>query len=101
MYGSFGRTQDGQDYWIGYGRDAMRMARECAAKCEAKGMWRKMMAWERLWVAHSLDPTKPLRCNLPPGAVRYERQSRGIFGPPAATMFDDGRGSTRPKTWEI
>ena len=89
MYGEFGRTQDGQDYWIGYGRDAVSMARVCAARCRSERMWEMARRWD-VWAAQcNADPTKPLRCNLPPGVVTYERHSRGIFGPHSDRMFDE------------
>jgi hypothetical protein len=92
MYGSYGRTQHGQDYWVGYGKDAVRMARECAARCRREGLWDTATAWDRVAESCAADSTKPLRCNLPPGVVHYERHSKGTFGKPAGRMFDEDHG---------
>ena len=89
MYGKFGRTQDGRDYWEGFGSEAVRMARECIAKSRARRDPARIAYWERREQEHLADPYKVMRCYLPAGMVHYERHSKGTFGPSAARMFDN------------
>jgi hypothetical protein len=87
MRGSFERDQDGQEYWLGYGASAVRLARACARKCRQEQLWDKAMIWD--WWAErcAADNSKPLRVVLPSGLVTYERHSKGNFGPTPAKYW--------------
>lgn len=78
MRGSVGR-ENGRDFWIGYGADAVAMARACAHKARENNRWDIAEAWDRCAEVHAADRFKPLKRYLPPGIVKWERHSRGFF----------------------
>jgi hypothetical protein len=81
MRGSFERDARGNDWWVGTGRVAVSMARDCAAKARQMGRPDIAVRWDWWVSACTADPTKRMRVSLPPGVVIYERHSKGTFGP--------------------
>ena len=69
----------GEWFWVGYGPDAIRVARECIARSRREGDYQKAAYWERREQLFKADPTTPLRIKLPPDYVERHMNKHKYF----------------------